>query len=563
MRRHRHAFVVFTLVFVMATFFSAAAAHGLQTATGTTGIDAGSTEDTFKTALSSCAATPGLVVIRSAIDLADAVNVPVSCVLSFQPGAEFKGSGAIIVRGEIIAPQSQQIFRAPLAVSGLSAATSASGSIPVEWFGANSTGFKNCATASDATDAIQAALHSLSLAGSVRLGPACYHTTHALTITRSAIGIKGAGQGFADVELLGGSVLLSTSPTADILDLTGTKESYLTWNRLEDFAVERAVAPTGSATGIAVSFAGGLRVSGVESLDSVRNLYLHAVPDYGLGAWRDVSVGWGYTRLHGYSGNLYGWYFDSSDDVAMNSFKGDHLACSNNLGSGPTTFCYYVAGKAVKDIDLDSANVAGATYGLYLNYTGNGEQDSDADIHINMPTMDDCYISCIFIKGLTPEGAASVSVNAGYLESNTPGAKIVDIEDSYGVAITNNQIFAIASRGPNTGVYANNSVSLSIGQNKFQQLSAGTAVQMVHTTGSAITGNTLLGSPKQPMTTGITLENNSNGNAISGNAALGNLGTAYRFDDTSRNNDFVGNACATSNISHCVDGKPKKTAPHD
>jgi hypothetical protein len=177
--------------------------------------------------------------------------------------------------------------------------------------------------------------------------------------------------------------------------------------------------------------------------------------------------------------------------------------------------------------------------------------------------MDDCHVSCIFIKGLLPEGGASVSVNEGYLESNTPGVKIIDIEDSYGVAIMNSQIFAIASHGPNIGIYASNSASLSIGQNKFQQMNSGTAVQLIHTVGSSITGNTLLANPRQTMTTGITFENNSSGNAVSGNAALGDIDTAYRFDDTSKSNDFAGNSCAPSNIRHCVDGKPKKTAPHD
>ena len=112
-------------------------------------------------------------------------------------------------------------------------------------------------------------------------------------------------------------------------------------------------------------------------------------------------------------------------------------------------------------------------------------------------------------------------------------------------------------------MYAASSASLSIQQNKFQQMASGTAVRLVHTIGSAISGNTMLGNPRQPMTTGITLENASTGNVITGNVALGDFDTVYRFDDTSLVNDFASNACAPSSIKHCIAGKPKKTTPQD
>jgi hypothetical protein len=558
-----HRFWHVSAVLLCAVLFNEGGASGLQTPTssGTAGVDAGSTVETLKAAVAGCATKAGWVLVTQPIEITGSVIVAATCTLRFQPGGGLTGSGSVAIPGEIVAGQTQQIFATSLAVTGLSAATSESGSVPVEWFGAQSTSFDKCASAPDATADLQAAINAMSLAGSVRLGPACYHTTHALTVTKSTIGIKGVSQGLSAPGVPGSSTLLSTSASADILDVTGTKDHYLIWNNLQDFAVERAVRPTGTAAGIAVNYAGGLRASGIWSLDSRRNIYLHGVPDYGVGVWRDVAVGWRNSNEPVPTGELYGWYFDSADGVGMNSFKGDHLACSNDLGSAPTTYCYYLSGATVKDVDLDSANVAGTSYGLYVNYTGKGEQDSTADIHLNMPTMDNCYVSCVTIKGLLPDGGASVSVNAGYLESNTAGTKVVDIESSYGVAITNNQIFAMGSTGGNIGVYASNSASLNIQQNKFQALPGGSAVELVHSTGSSITGNTLFGAQKQPMATGISLTNESAGNVIAGNAALGFVGTAFLFDGTSAANDLGANSCAPSNIKHCVSGEAKGTAP--
>ena len=79
---------------------------------------------------------------------------------------------------------------------------------------------------------------------------------------------------------------------------------------------------------------------------------------------------------------------------------------------------------------------------------------------------------------------------AGFSLKSAPGPGLRG-DQLYTVEGWRQVIFAIASRGPNTGVFANNAVSLSIGQNKFQQMAAGTAVQLLHTTGSAIDGNTL------------------------------------------------------------------------
>jgi hypothetical protein len=550
------------LYFALAISLVPLAAYGQDLPTSSQGdsVLAGSTEATLNAAAAACGPGHKWIQVGQSIDITSSVEIPKDCTLWFKPGGAFAGAGKLDVQGEIIAAQGQQIFGPALNVTGLSAATSASGSIPVEWFGAISTRFAGCEASPDSTRSIQAALDAISTAGSVRLRPGCYHTSAALKITKSMVGIKGSAQGFSAPGTSAASVILTTSNSADILDLSGSSDHYLIWNNLEDFAVQRSVKPVGTAAGISVNFAGGLRVDHVQAEDSVRNIYLHGVPDYGVGAWRDVSVGWGYADVSGLTGALYGWYFDSADGVAMNSFKGDHLACSNSLGSGPTTYCYYISGTAVNDINLDSANAAGPSYGIYVNYTGTGTPDSDADIHINMPTLDNCYISCVYIKGLPQTGSSSVIVDAGYMESNTRDAKIVDIEDSYGVAITNNQIFAIESaKGGNVGVYAHNSASLSIQRNKLQSLANGVAIDVVQTFGSAINGNTLLGSDKQRMKVGIRLTNGSAGNAISGNVALGFIETAFLLDKTSAANSLAANACAPSNIGRCISGASKKT----
>ncbi len=143
--------------------------------------------------------------------------------------------------------------------------------VPVEWFGAVGDGvLTGGGSGTDNTTAIQQALSSLS-AGQAILGPKYYRTTSPIVVNKGNVGIKGTSSGYSYPSASPTSILFTTTASTDILQVTGTPSSLLPWNNFADFAVQRTVAPTGTAAGINASFTVGSTFDHVQSDDSIRN----------------------------------------------------------------------------------------------------------------------------------------------------------------------------------------------------------------------------------------------------------------------------------------------------
>jgi hypothetical protein len=485
---------------------------------------------------------------------------------------DFKAGGLWTVNGAFTLTVGQVTGTLSQHFAGSSTIAGMSGGVPVEWFGA--TGYSTKAAASsgsDYTTQIQKALNALTGGGYAILQPLYYNVTAGLVITTSSVGIWGTlprdsyNSGLADAHA---SSLISTAATGTILNIHGTSGTFIVWNTFKNFALERTVQPTGNTAtgsiGLSLQYAGGVLLDTLTSNDSLDGFYFNGAPGYNLGRYQFLTCNNGLTTVNSYtsSQNINCLDVDSSNGVAMNS--GEFLQVGGGTygtAQTATSTAVYIHGTQVNDVDFDHPNSAGMSYGVRIVYTGMGHLDSDSDLHVNFPTLDNCFISCVYVSGFPSAGGPSINITNGYLESNTPSVKIVDIESSAGVAVTNNQIFDIEGFAGNTGIYANNSSFLSLNDNHLQDLVTGVGISLVGTTGSTIVGNGCLGPISAYTITACTsLTSTSTGNTVVGNAASGYVTTAYAYDGTSLANDVSGNSCSGSNIGTCTSGVPTGTA---
>lgn len=511
----------------------------------------------LSTAITTCGSTPTTIQITQGITVGSGITVPANCTLLFQSGGELLGT-SITINSQIQAAHTQQIFGTGLVVTGLS------GGVPVEWFGA--VGFSTPSAASAGTDYssfAQAAINANTGGGYLELQALAYRFD-SIAFTHSGNGIVGANP---FVQTAPASTIVSNSPTATIVAVgNGASGANINFLKFQNFTIQRAVHPTGTATGMSIDNVGGVSMQNVFNVDSQRGYYLHMAPSFYLGIY-NVIASWGGLLVSGsaYSGDSpVGFYIDSADGNAQKSLfiSQSEADCSRLVGA--TSTGYLITGSKINDINLERSQTAICSYGMDMNYTGSGGVDSSADIHVDFPTNDECLISCLRLQNISSAGSGSVSVTHGYFEGSNGAPKIIDIENSSGVSITGGQIFEIIGTVSTVGIYANGSNFLSLSNNLIQNIPTSgppsIAIQLNATTGSAVTGNTCLGTASFVMTNCVALTNNSTGNSVKANVATGNITTAYSFDGTSLAND-VSNTCSGGSIGTCVSGVPTGTAP--
>jgi hypothetical protein len=129
---------------------------------------------------------------------------------------------------------------------------------PVEWWGAVADW--NGTTGTDNTTAIQACLTAHPVQCDILYGGV--QDSAALSITSSNVGIHGAVMQFPS---LGGSMLVQTSASADIIDVAGTNStsgSPIYNNYLDHFTIYRSTAAaTGTAKGLSISYTNAKQTS--------------------------------------------------------------------------------------------------------------------------------------------------------------------------------------------------------------------------------------------------------------------------------------------------------------
>jgi hypothetical protein len=438
------------------------------------------------------------------INLNSPLTQSTSTTYTLPNGVYIKGeAGGLLTRtsGQTLTSNNpSQWFDGPPVNFGLSSGTvtNLQGQADVEWFGAIGDGILSSSSGTDNTIAIQATINSLK-SGWAFLQPGYYRTTAALSIRKSAVGIHGASQGYSyPTGATPVSVILSTSTSADILDVAGTgpASGMLFWNTFKDFSVQRSVVPSGTAVGISINYVGGYVIDHVQSEDSVTDFYFHSAPKFGVGKISNSTAGWGFSGFTNYSsfgGNLYGWWLDSADGNAQNTIVFDNIATGNN-STGATTYGLYDVGQAINDQDFEMFDISSTTYGMYFNATGNATNYSSSDIIIHKGTIDNFSNTGIYVAGLGNANKANLVITDGYIFSYFCGGSDLSANNTSGVTLETSEL--VCSGG--TSVSMTNSTNTMIRNNRIFASSIGIS-QTAGAAGNLITGNYINGDVTTPL----------------------------------------------------------------
>jgi len=380
----------------------------------------------------------------------------------------------------------------------------------VEWFGA--VGDWNGTTGTDNAPAFQKTVNALSSGQAVLQGLA-YFINGTLTINKNAVGVKGSSQQT--------TFIVSTSATADMIDVAGANAgSPVIANQIEDLVLFRTVAGTGTSAGLSMNYTSAAIVNRVQSVNSVRDFYLHSTGSNGSGDIRNCTA-----QNTAGTGTYYGFYADSSDGVGNLSLR-MHNNFYFNSTSG-TTYGYYATGSSIKDLMSWNFETANASYGQYFNYTAGADAFGASDIHLYGPINDSYKISSIVANGLVISGNPGLSIVGGESSSVVAsGGKGIDLESStQNVSIVGHQMWG----------------------NAAYQIYLGTGVA-----NNSITGNTIMGFTGAH---GIFVQGPSNTNIISGNNLYGTAATddialaGAVTDSVIANNTIVGTTTNAISLS--------------
>ena len=527
---------------------------------GVAGIFAQQSGDTISTIEAECT-SPCTYLVSSPQTITLAANHTLSTNVNLQFEANgswtVNGSGYTLiipgnVRGSLtqhfVAGTGSVLLGGTNAVLGGGSGVSYQGNnsrVPVEWFGA--LGNWNGGLGTDNTSAIQFALNSIT-AGCAELQASFYKVTGTLTIHSSTVGICGqqagyAVEGTAYLPLGNSSVILSTSASADVIDLVPTTSGHLlTWNKFDNFAIERTVTPTGTAAGLSISGTCGTVISHVYSMDSVRDFYIHQSYSCDNGIIENSSAVWGYSiAAPSYSsGTYYGWYLDTSDGTANASLRIINSGTESNISSSCSscvTYGLYDYGTSVNDVNTTHFETSAVSYGVVVDATSESSVNATSDIHFLQNVNDGCLISCILIEGLG-QNDGSLSVVGGYNQSNVATGPLVDIESSYGVTLTGVRIQENGGWTASYGVRINGGGSNNLVGNFLIDASAASTININNSNDNTITGNTISYPQElfENYATGISLTGTSAYNVIGGGSINGYPKYGVTFASGSCNN---------------------------
>lgn len=453
-------------------------------------------------------------------------------------------------------------------LAGSSTLAGFSGAVPVEWFGALGFTTKSGASGgSDYTAQIQKTINSITRGGWAQLQALYYKASSGIAITTSSVGIHGLlGRDSYPANAVVSSIV-STSALGTIISANGTSfgAGSIFYNTFKNFSIERLTQPTGTtpeaAIGLSLQYAWGFTVDTVTSNDSLVGFFMNGSPSIGMPGLLNANCNNGLLTVNSYvSGQFVACHdFDSENGTpadSVNAYHGNGAAFNTAQGSGVTTVADWIHGSAINDINLYAMFSAGTSYGNLTVYNGGGASDTCADIHNNNFTYDAASVSAIKISGLTGACLGSYNGNNGYATVVDPGVNAIDIEDSFGVAFNNIQIFSSnSSASVQVGLYAHNASNLTLTGIQCQAFTTSTCVQLDATTGATLSASTADGIVTSPMTSGFVFTNSSTGNSILSNVVSGYVTTGYSFDGSSLANNVV-STCSGANVTTCISGTP-------
>lgn len=503
--------------------------NGGQTYAGQGQILYNQTGDTIASIETACSSLcTYIVTVPQTFTLAANHTLSSNVQLQFMAGGQWTVNGAftLTIPGNVTGTLNQHFAGTSTIAFGNNQAFA-----NVEWFGAVADSNATASTGTDNTTAIQACLSAVPVQCVLQLG--WYKVTSALSITRSNVGILGQNLTVQNTSILpntASSAIITTSASADILDVAGTSTSAnIGYNKFEKFTLARNIIPTGTAKGLSLSYTSGVVVDRVTSEDSIYPFYIHASGSIGTGYIANSVAQWGYNGVVETTGTLAGFYTDSTDGNPSLSFRKRFSFAAAAGGVTSTTYGDWYNGTAVNDQTTDGFESAGLSYGQAVTYTGAGGTDTSADIHFNASTNDSFKISGFYISGISSVVAAlgSVDINGGYAISAATSGNCIDIQSSSGVTVRGVQVGGTCTKLIN----ATGSTHLVIAHNTL--LAATTnGITLSGTISSAVESNTL---QLASATTGINVVSSSANDSIIGNIIAGSATTGLNLDSSTLN----------------------------
>ena len=394
--------------------------------------------------------------------------------------------------------------------------------VPVETFGA--VGDWNGTTGTDNTVPIQNCLNSLTAGQNCQLLAKAYKVSGTLTINKSLTGLVGTNTVLtnpAAYVTAQQSTIISTSASADIIDVVGTSVSNTISNtRLSYFTVARSVIPSGSAKGISIVFSYGAQVQSVGSADSIYDFYFKGVGCGGIGYIENSEAFWGFNGFTETSGNLYGFYVDSAGGVPSQSLRIRNSTAAQNTSAGAITYGLAAVGILVSDLHVIHFETGqNINYGEYVNELTSGFTNG-SDLHFVDMINDNCLTFCMQINGLT----GSLNITGGWSACLVGCSATLDFESSANITLVNHTSTTNAS---SPAILAHNSTGISIVDTGIYGSST-TPIVFNGTAGGKVSGASITGSGA----TGITMTGSTN--VLVGNNVFGSgVNTGISIDAAS------------------------------
>ncbi len=394
--------------------------------------------------------------------------------------------------------------------------------VPVENYGAvGYTTFAAAVAGTDSSTPIQNCVNALT-AGQCLLQPMFYKAC-GISVTTGSVGIEGVQGGTP----LGprSSQLVCTSASSTILSVTGPSYGSIMYGgKFSNFTLSRSVTPTGTATGMAITYAAPI-VTSVLSVDSVRNFAFRGAT--GVIMDKDYAGWFGAVTIP--AGTYYGYYLDDGGvgEVSNSSNFINSGMNATAIGTTPTTIGMHLTGTKINDLFAQTFQTNGATRGISINYTGTSTTDSIADIHFVNSILDFNGESAIVVNNTNagaPLGLAGIEFSGGW--ANVSGANtnpVIDIESSTGVSVSHMNLSDTGSAL--RAVYLNGSSGNSIIGNSFSQFVAH-GIEVNGGSSNVISSNKLIGSAgatQHIYLTGTSVSNVVSSNSLSSTGTVGVL----------------------------------------
>ena len=507
---------------------------------------------TFNTATTSCA--PGCTATASPAAIVVTHNLG-----TVDPFATFYDSSGKAGAGAAFGVPSVQVNSANVATYTFSVPANGTGSISTggvgpmgptgpaglvnyvvypETFGAVGDG------TTDDTTAIQAAINSAGVGGTVQFGPKTYAISSVLTVSSSGENLVGIAQHVSGTAV---SILKSTATTGDMIKFNGggagncVDNSGIWFASVKRLSLIRATAAT-AGKGINITHGCGVKVEDVFLADNFSQIY------------QDSSS-------HTLLDRVYISFNTSSASVRSAVEVDSSVGSSNNSsnyirqvvinGTGSNIIGLNAHGSAINDLFVNWFETATVDYGVKLVVAGCSTFTCDENVHLNGVIADQTHVAGIFVSGFTGGTRPSVSILDYYFQSSDSGAIGVDIESSNNVSI-NHGLFSSTTAG--VGVKINASSRSTVTDCSFTQTATGVTL-LASSSYNNITNNLFSSQVGAPATTYVNVGAGGNLNVITGNrfvdyatngvviasTALANQAWPNSMDNTHITNGYVNN----------------------